>query len=89
MRPRYGDDYAISGCVGALEIGRSTQYFGARINFPKALLYTQLMVGEMNRAGEQISPKFEPITSEYLDYDEVKYKFYQILDWLSEYMSRQ
>ena len=82
MRPRYGDDYAISGCVGALEIGRSTQYFGARINFPKALLYA-INGGRDEQNGEQISPKFEPITSEYLDYDEVKYKFYQILEWLA------
>lgn len=81
MRPDFGDDYAISGCVGALEVGKSTQYFGARINLPKALLYA-INGGVDEKTGEQISPRFEPITSEYLDFDEVMAKFQEIQKWL-------
>ncbi len=81
MRPQFGDDYAISGCVGALEIGKATQYFGARINLPKALLYA-INGGVDEKTGEQISPKFAPITSDYLDFDEVLERFYQIQKWL-------
>ena len=68
MRPEFGDDYAISGCVGALEIGKSTQYFGARINYPKALLYA-INGGVDEITGEQVAPRREKITSEYLEYD--------------------
>lgn len=82
MRPDFGDDYAITGCTGALMLGKSTQYFGARINMPKALLYA-INGGRDEITGAQISPKFAPITSEYLDFDEVMEKFYEILNWLS------
>ncbi len=81
MRPEFGDDYAISGCVGALELGKSTQHFGARVNLPKALLYA-INGGKDEKTGEQIAPRFEPITSEYLDYDEVMERFQQVQKWL-------
>lgn len=82
MRPEFGDDYAISGCVGALEIGKSTQYFGARINYPKALLYA-INGGVDEITGEQVAPRREKITSEYLEYDEVMEKFNDVLKWLA------
>lgn len=81
MRPEFGDDYAISGCVGALEIGKSTQNFGARVNLPKALLYA-INGGRDEKTGEQVSPKFAPITSEYLDFEEVMERFYEVQKWL-------
>ncbi len=81
MRPDFGDDYAISGCVGALELGKSTQYFGARVNLPKALLYA-INGGIDEITGIQVGPKSQPITSEYLDYDEVMEKFLDIQKWL-------
>jgi len=82
MRPSFGDDYAISGCVGALELGKATQYFGARINLPKALLYA-INGGRDELTGVQVSPKFAPITSEYLDFDEVMERFQEIQKWLA------
>jgi formate C-acetyltransferase len=82
MRPEFGDDYAISGCVGALELGKATQYFGARINLPKALLYA-INGGRDEKTGIQVTPRFEPITSEYLDFDEVMERFLEIQKWLA------
>ena len=81
MRPEFGDDYAISGCVGALELGKATQHFGARVNLPKALLYA-INGGRDEKTGVQVSPKFAPITSEYLDYDEVMERFNEVQKWL-------
>ncbi|MCL1471439.1 formate C-acetyltransferase [Argonema antarcticum] len=83
MRPYYGDDYGIACCVSAMRIGKQMQFFGARANLAKALLYA-INGGKDEKAGEQIAPEFAPVTSEYLDYDEVKAKFDRLLDWLAK-----
>ena len=82
MRPVWGDDYSICCCVSATQTGKEMQFFGARANLAKALTYAiNGGVDEMNK--EQIAPKYRPITSEYLDYDEVMEKYDQMLEWLS------
>ena len=83
MRPDYGDDYGIACCVSPMKIGKQMQFFGARANLAKCLLYA-INGGRDEISGEQIGPDFAPITSEYLDYDEVMYKFENMMRWLAK-----
>ncbi|SHI65096.1 formate C-acetyltransferase [Fibrobacter sp. UWP2] len=84
MRPIWGDDYSICCCVSATQTGKEMQFFGARANLAKALLYA--INGGKDECicrGQQIGPEYPPITSEYLDYDELVHKFDLYLDWLA------
>ena len=86
MRPDYGDDYGIACCVSPMKIGKQMQFFGARANLAKALLYA-INGGRDEEAGltpgVQVGPELQPITSEYLDYNEVMHKYDIMLDWLA------
>jgi formate C-acetyltransferase len=83
MRPRTGDDTAIACCVSAMAVGRQMQFFGARVNLAKALLYA-VNGGRDEMTGDQVTPQMPPLTGEYLDYEELRAAYDRVLDWLAE-----
>ena len=82
MKPVWGDDYSICCCVSATQTGKEMQFFGARANLAKCLNYA-INGGVDMKSGDQVGPAYQPITSEYLDYDEVMAKYDKMMDWLA------
>ena len=82
MAPYWGDDYAIACCVSAMRVGKQMQFFGARVNLAKTLLYA-INGGKDEKYGMQVGPKTAPLTGEYLDYNEVMERFDIMTDWLA------
>jgi formate C-acetyltransferase len=83
MRPRFGDDCATACCVSAMRVGKQMQFFGARVNLAKCLLYA-LNGGRDEITGEQVGPEFAPVTGEYLDYDQVMDRYGRMMAWLAK-----
>ena len=83
MKPVWGDEYSICCCVSATQTGKEMQFFGARANLAKCLLYA-INGGVDVKTGDQVGPEYKPITSEYLDYDEVIAKYDKMMDWLAD-----
>ena len=83
MRPDYGDDYGIACCVSPMKIGKQMQFFGARANLAKCLLYA-INGGRDEITGEQVGPSFSPITGDYLEYDELMAKYEDMMRWLAK-----